>query len=95
MREENSGREKEVSPEGGETHNLEIICGTGRERKITLSGQESRRQTEQGEDMKTEGRHGNRAREGRKIRVKGRREEFQIRRGKRRRKCIFCIYRSR
>lgn len=46
MREE-CGREKEVSPEGGETDNLEIICGTGRGRKITLSGQENRRHTEQ------------------------------------------------
>lgn len=30
------GREKEASPEGGETDNLEIICGTGRGKKNNL-----------------------------------------------------------
>lgn len=47
---------KGSSPEGGETDNLEIICRTGRGRKITLSEQENRRHTERLEDMKTGGR---------------------------------------
>lgn len=51
---EQCGREKEASPEGGETDNLEIICGTGRGRKITLSGQGNRRHNEQQEDMKAQ-----------------------------------------
>lgn len=51
---EQCGGEKEASPEGGETDNLEIICGTGRGRKITLSGQENRRHTERREDIKTQ-----------------------------------------
>lgn len=33
---EQCGREKEASPEGGETDNLEIICGTGRGKKNNL-----------------------------------------------------------
>lgn len=41
-----------VSPEGGETDNLEIICGMSGGRKITLSGQENR-STVNREDMKT------------------------------------------
>lgn len=51
---EQCGREKEASPEGGKTDNLEIICGTGGGRKITLSGQENTRHTGRQEDMKTQ-----------------------------------------
>lgn len=55
---EKCGAGKEAGPQGSETDNLEIICGTGRagkkKKKKTLSGQENGRNAERREDMKTQ-----------------------------------------